>query len=62
MPGRISPPEAIFGSVAFTESKLAPDTYERNATYRFAVKHEGPMKLRENWLDALRAHIKKHES
>ncbi|WFC94610.1 hypothetical protein MBRA1_001243 [Malassezia brasiliensis] len=61
MPGRISPPEAIFGSVAFTDSKLVPDSYERNDTYRFAVKHEGPMKLRQNWLKALRAYLEKNE-
>ncbi|KAI3626864.1 hypothetical protein CBS14141_000865 [Malassezia furfur] len=61
MPGRISPPEAIFGSVAFTDSKLVPDSYERNDMYRFTVKHEGPMKLRKNWLDALRAYLEKNE-
>lgn len=61
MPGRISPPEAIFGSVAFTDSKLVPDSYERNDTYRFVVKHEGPMKLRQNWLEALRAYLEKNE-
>ena len=61
MPGRISPPEAIFGSVAFTDSKLVPDAYERNDMYRFIVKHEGPMKLRKNWLDALRAYLEKNE-
>lgn len=61
MPGRISPPEAIFGSVAFTDAKLDPETYERNETYRFAVKNDGPMKLRENWLKAIRDYIENHE-
>lgn len=61
MPGRISPPDAIFGSVAFTDAKLAPETYERNDTYRFAAKHEGPMKLPERWMKQVRAHIEQHE-
>ncbi|WFC99299.1 hypothetical protein MYAM1_002043 [Malassezia yamatoensis] len=58
MPGRNAPPEAIFGSVAFTDSKIEPDSYERNNMYRFSMKHEGPMKLRAHYLDALRTHLK----
>lgn len=57
MPGRTTPPEDIFGSVAFTDERLIPSSYERNDMYRFCVAHQGPMKLKDTWLAKVRAYL-----
>lgn len=56
-PGRVASPDDIFGSVAFTDGALDASTYERNDTYRFCVKPEGPMQLPHPWLERLRKHL-----
>ncbi|CCV00231.1 unnamed protein product [Malassezia sympodialis ATCC 42132] len=56
-PGRVASPDDIFGSVAFSEGKLDASTYERNDTYRFCVKPEGPMQLPRHWLDSIRKQL-----
>lgn len=60
MPGRTTPTEDILGSVAFTDARLIPTSYERNDMYRFCVAGQGPMKLKDTWLSKLRAHLKQH--
>ena len=57
MPGRVASPDDIFGSVAFTQGRLDPSTYEPNAMYRFCVKPLGPMKLPASWRKALHAYV-----
>lgn len=49
MPGRIPTPENIFGTVAFTEGELRPESYEVNDTYRIVTAEEGFMQLRPHW-------------
>ena len=57
MPGRTTPPEDIFGSVAFTDERVIPSSYERNDMYRFCVAHQGPMKLKDTWRAKVRAYL-----
>lgn len=60
MPGRIPTPDSIFSTVAFVDGKFCVDEsgsvdgYEINDTYRLVTKEEGPMQLREEWLEVIR--------
>ncbi|CAO1617539.1 unnamed protein product [Sympodiomycopsis kandeliae] len=59
MPGRIPTPDAIIASVSFANCKISPETYEINGTHRPITKEEGWTVLRDVWLDALKARLKR---
>ena len=58
-PGRTTSAQDFFGSVAFTDSKVVPSSYQRNDMHRFCDKIQGPMKLKNTWLAKLREELEK---
>lgn len=56
---RTPSPDSIFGTVAFVESTIDPNTYERNPMYRFCMRTEGPMQLPEVWRKRVCDHLAK---
>lgn len=57
LPGRTTDAQDFFGSVAFTDSTIVPSSYQPNNMHRFCDKHQGPMKLKNEWLAKLRAKL-----
>ena len=56
-PVRTPAPDDIFGSVSFTERRLAPETYEQNKMYRFCIRNEGPMVIPDRWMPIIKKHL-----
>lgn len=56
-PSRTPLPENIFGFVAFSDKKIHPDTYQRNGSYRFCTRLDGPMQLKKEWLKAVQSAV-----
>jgi len=69
MPGRIPTPDSIFATVAFSNSEIqiskseevsengSVPGYEVNDTYRLITKEEGPIQLRDEWLEVVRRRL-----